>query len=47
MHTKQSHVPLETVNKILGQKSLKQTQHYAKLLNKKVKEDMKSLKERM
>ncbi len=33
-------VPIETVSKILGKKSIKQTQHYAKLLNKKVKEDM-------
>jgi len=38
-------VPLETVNKMLGHSSLKMTPHYAKLLDRKIGEDMSKLQE--
>jgi site-specific recombinase XerD len=36
-------VPLETVSSMLGHASLRQTQHYAKIVASKVKKDMEKL----
>lgn len=40
-------VPIETVGKMLGHKDLRTTQHYAKIINKKVANDMAVLKEKL
>lgn len=40
-------VPIESVSKMLGHTSVRTTQHYAKVLDKKLSEDMKGLKLRL
>ena len=37
-------VPIESVSKMLGHKSLKTTPHYAKILDRKVSDDMNALR---
>lgn len=45
--TLQNDVPMESVSKMLGHKSMRTTQHYAKVLDKKVCSDMQLLKEKL
>ena len=37
-------VPIETVSKMLGHRNLKTTQHYAKILDRKISDDMKNIR---
>jgi site-specific recombinase XerD len=40
-------VPIESVSKMLGHTNIKTTQHYAKILDMKVSNDMAALKQKL
>ena len=40
-------VPIETVGQMLGHKNLRTTQHYAKIIDRKVSDDMKNIKKKL
>ncbi len=45
--TLENDVPIETVSKMLGHRSIKTTQHYAKVTRKKISQNMATLKEKL
>ncbi|MCY1634978.1 tyrosine-type recombinase/integrase [Marinifilum sp. D737] len=45
--TLSNEVPIETVSKILGHTSLKTTQIYARILDKKISDDMSDLQKKL
>ncbi|MEC4048829.1 hypothetical protein OX284_005275 [Flavobacterium sp. SUN046] len=40
-------IPIESVSKMLRHKNIRMTQHYAKVVNRKVSDDMAMLKEKL
>ncbi|MEM7656160.1 MAG: tyrosine type site-specific recombinase, partial [Bacteroidota bacterium] len=40
-------VPIESVSAMLGHKDIKTTQHYAKIVQRKVGEDMQALRDKL
>lgn len=40
-------VPIESISKMLGHKSIKITQHYAKIVDRKISDDMKMLRDKI
>jgi site-specific recombinase XerD len=45
--TLSNNVPIESISKMLGHKNIRTTQHYAKIVDRKVSEDMQALKIRL
>nr|WP_051931217.1 tyrosine-type recombinase/integrase [Gillisia sp. Hel_I_29] len=40
-------VPIESVSKMLGHKDLRTTQHYVKIVDRKISDDMQTLREKL